>query len=256
LLIAGWHTRISAPEPAMTDRIKYSFVGLIAIVLLAGGLYRFATAPMYSYHLFCTFREIYRVNATIEVDGRRYEAEVVRQTTTSRDWIRNLNSAGCSSTHGTALVFRLADDRVVILRSTICNAGSDALKKTQQINVADYCESIQREKPRSARDRARIPNRRDGYIVARAEHPATWAGFFFGQAMADNTVVNLVSVTASIAYTDASDRIDQIAPNILKSTFTTSLWYDSPEAVITYERRRKYYNSETKKFPFTVSEQK
>jgi hypothetical protein len=71
------------------------------------GLVYASASPQYSFHPLCTYGEIYRLRATVDIDGEAHSAEVVRQTSKSREWIYNLNSAGCEATHGLALSFRL-----------------------------------------------------------------------------------------------------------------------------------------------------
>ena len=102
----------------------------------AVGLLYASTSPQYTFHPLCTYGEIYRLRASVDIDGETYSSEVVRQTSKSRDWIYNLNSAGCGATHGLALSFRLRDNRVVLLRATLCRDGAEALNKARKIDVS------------------------------------------------------------------------------------------------------------------------
>src|SRR4051794_25129626 len=109
----------------MTEHWRtFALIGcaLVGVLILSA-----ATSPKYSFDPFCTYDESYKLDAIIEVDGRTYSSHVVRQTTRSRDWIYNLNQNGCSSSHGTALSFRLPDNRAFLLRATLCRDARQAL---------------------------------------------------------------------------------------------------------------------------------
>jgi len=229
-------------RPATLVLIGCAVIGLFALLA--------ANSPSYSFHPFCTYGEIYKLNATIEVDGQAYSSEVVRQTSKSRDWIYNLNSNGCGATHGTALSFRLPDNRVVLLRATLCRNGAEALKKADTIDVARYCESIHVNRPN------RNPGRyADGYIVNDAEQPAFWSRFWFGApATEGKTVVRMTSVSAQNAREDARDGLEKAAPGLLKASFSYKDLYNRPDEIIPYLRRSASYRPVNGRFLYDVQE--
>ena len=83
-------------------------------------LISYMLSPPYSFHPFCTYDLTYRLRVTLEAEGKQYSSEVVRQQSRSRNWIETMNSGGCPSNTGTALAFRLGDNRLVLLSSNIC----------------------------------------------------------------------------------------------------------------------------------------
>jgi hypothetical protein len=251
LILDAQHSRNH--EHRMTERKTYSFLGLIAFVVIAGATWRVATSPDNSYSLLCKYTEIYRVTATIEVEGAQYKSEVVRQNLTSRDWIRNLNSGGCPETHGTALSFRLKDNRVVLLRSELCHDAIKALEKLPTIKVSEYCAGINRQKTITSRI---APRNRDGFIFDSADAPTVWWRIVLGETKDGVPDIRLVSVTASRAYANAFDDLETVAPGILRSKFVTGgtvEWYTSPNDLIGW-RRRSGYRTANDEWPNTVRE--
>jgi hypothetical protein len=215
---------------------------LLGLSLLAGSAYWVVTAPAYSFNPFCTYGDIYRLDGTIEVDGVEYSSHVVRQTTRSRKWIQAINYAGCKSTHGTALAFRLRDRQLVLIRATICSDALRAMHKAPSVDVTAYCEAIDRNRSRNMRFTELYP---EGFLVDDAERPAFWWPVFFGEPVTEGkTVIGLVSLTARAARGDAWDDLDRTAPGLLESSFDyNGSWHQSPDAIITFERRRPYWQS-------------
>jgi hypothetical protein len=213
-----------------------------------GSLY-VSTSPQYSFHPLCTYGEIYRLRASVDIDGETYASEVVRQTSKSREWIYNLNSAGCGSTHGLALSFRLRDNRVVLLRATLCREGAEALNKARKIDVSRHCEAIHRPK------RAGTSRYADGYIVDDAERPASWSRFTLGTpATEQNTLIRLTEVSAERVRSDPEDDLDSTAPGLLKASFASKEWFNSPDQVIPYLRRSAFYKENNRRFLYEVQE--
>ena len=215
----------------------------------AVGLLYASTSPQYTFHPLCTYGEIYRLRASVDIDGETYSSEVVRQTSKSRDWIYNLNSAGCGATHGLALSFRLRDNRVVLLRATLCRDGAEALNKARKIDVSQHCEAIHR--PR----RAGTSRYADGYIVDDAERPAFWSRFTLGAPATDrSTLIRLTAVSAERVRSDPEDDLDSTAPGLLKASFDHREWFNSPDQLIPYLRRSAFYAQNNRRFLYDVQE--
>jgi hypothetical protein len=177
---------------------------------LAGVAWVF-TSPPNTFNPLCTYDLSYRFSATIEVANKRYSSEVVHQMARPRDWISDLNRAGCGSLHGTALPFRLDDDRVVLLRARVCPAAinaltgvkprergmkkpdySGAMREQRSVNVADHCAGIAQDAISHAYVKVT-----DGFLIDNANAPSQWEGLFLDRATASsNTNVHLVSAKA------------------------------------------------------------
>ena len=173
-----------------------------------------------------------------------------------------MNGNGCKQTYGMAVPFRLADDRVVLLRSRICRGALRALAGSREnfdarnfgramsarktIDLTQHCSGI-------GADLRASPTTADGYLVDNAEHPTRWRGFGLGQPLPDSgEVIRLVAATAQAIDTMPADDLATVAPGVLKATFRYQQWWDSPEAILSYHRR---YDPEKKAFAF-VAEQK
>ena len=234
--------------PSMFDRpatlllIGCAVIGCFSLLI--------ATSPRYSFHPLCTYGEIYRLSATVDIDGQAYSSQVVRQTTKPRGWTQNFNRAGCEATHGTALSFRLRDNRVVLLRATVCRDGTEALKKVGKIDVMRYCEAIHLN--RTNRNPGRYA---DGFIVSDAERPAFWSRFMFGTpATEKKTVIRLTSVEAEKVHADVQDELEKSAPGLLKASFGYTDLYNRPDEIIPYLRRAAFYRQNKNQFLYDVGE--
>src|ERR1700732_4579383 len=112
----------------ISDRRK-RFLFCVAILAIAGAstypIYR--RSPPYTFDPTCTYDLTYRLTATIELGGERYSSEVVHQRSRSRRWVQEMNSGGCQQTYGTALSFRLADHRLILVGSEVCSAALQKL---------------------------------------------------------------------------------------------------------------------------------
>ncbi len=94
--------------------IGLAIVG-VPLYLLYAGVTAYERAPPNSFSPFCTSTLTYRLNVTIETQGRQYSAFVVRQKLRPREWIKTLG--GCYEVLGLALAFRPADNRLVLMAS-------------------------------------------------------------------------------------------------------------------------------------------
>jgi hypothetical protein len=230
---------------------------LAAPWVLAAGMALGATAlvartiPPNTFNPLCTYDLTYRLNATIEVGGRQYTSQVVVQGAHSRDWIARINTAGCRSTYGTALPFRLADDRVVLLRPHLCRAARRALAGTEKdyeagnfrramaerrtVEVTRLCNGIGHD----WRSRIRVA---EGYLIDNAERPRHWRGFGFGHPLPpSDEIIRLVRASAQAADIWPSDPLAEVAPGVLKTHFRYTDWLDSPEAILSSSRRRSLF---------------
>lgn len=208
-----------------------------------------ALFPPYSFHPFCTYNLTYRLQATLEAEGKQYSSEVVYQRSRPRGALSTMFSNSCQSTHGTALAFRLDDSRLVLLPSHICQTAdrtiadrssrtyatdvARAMKQHRRVDVASICTGISRDRDRS------MPYflKYDGFLVDNADKPSQWIGFRFGDVSGPAAQFRLVSAIAEAADISPKDDLDKIAPGILKTEFKYVNWADSPERVISFSRR-------------------
>jgi hypothetical protein len=188
---------------ATTKPIKRAwpaFVLAAAIAALAYALYQFI--PPYTLDPFCTYDVIYRLTATIDVDGQPYSSEVVRQNSFSRKWISMINSAGCQQTYGTALSFRLPDARVVLTSTFICQSAKRELEdsRSNYTQVFERAMAERRQADVAALCSGRIQDvypasQAHGYIVDDADRPTRWQPFRFGEKVAkSDTIIRLVTI--------------------------------------------------------------
>jgi hypothetical protein len=207
--------------------------------------------------LLCTYDIAYRVQATIQVGDETQTAEVIFRETSSSRWIAQMNSAGCLPTHGTAIAYRLADNRVVLVESRICteakrafadprslysnSPGPDYLVATQkqvEIDLGKFCVGLG-----GNRNRGGANTTWDGYLIDDADRPTRWEGFRFGQPTTDSkTSIQLVSAKAQAMNVRPTDNLDRVAPGVLQATFqyredVGEGWSHSPERLISRARR-------------------
>src|SRR5258708_5489202 len=177
---------------------KGELYGIVVFVALCGIIFTiFERAPPYTFHLFCTYDLTYRLNVTIQAAAEQYSSEVVRQLSRSQDWASGFNDSGCQQTYGTAVSFRLRDDRLVLASSRMCiNAhhppGNTPTRPTSAEGgegdyvSSEFCVSVALGKrapltnrtvgslprcaAREARPRAPFCRRFDGLPSARARH--------------------------------------------------------------------------------------
>ena len=137
---------------------------LVGSLLLFGigayslGFAIYERAPPYTFGPFCTYDLTYGLNITIEVDGKRYSSSAVNQLSRSRKWIAEINS--CPQAYGTAVAFRLANNRLVLLSSFICQEGiaafddthggqypgkfANAMKERRKVELTSLCFGVPR----------------------------------------------------------------------------------------------------------------
>jgi hypothetical protein len=224
--------------------------GLISVLAaaLAGTFVVYKRAPSNTFNPFCTYDLAYRLNVTIDADGQQYSSEVVRQLSRSRRWIRGeLMGAGCLPTVGTTLSFRLANNRVVLMSSLICQKARQAfddtpygyeypgdfgraMRKHRKVDVTSFCDGLHRPNPPPYEEY-------DGYIVEDADKPVRWRGFKFFTDPEDH--IRIVSAFAEATDKAPADELVRVAPALLKTKFNHDNWSLSPEPLIPFSRR--YY---------------
>jgi hypothetical protein len=224
----------------------FGWSALLCGVLLTS----YAFSSPYAFHPFCTYDLTYRLQATLEAAGKQYSSEVVRQRSRPRDWIAGLFSSDCKPTLGTALAFRLEDNRIVLLSSSICQGAERkfadrskrsyaddavrAMKEHRKVDVASLCTGIMRERGRSKTTVLKY----DGFLVDNADKPTGWSGFRLDAAAASSDAqFRIVTATAEAADISPKDDLDTIAPGILKTNFKYREWSDSPERILSFSRR-------------------
>lgn len=241
-------------------------IGWIGIVAVAYAVLFviYKRTPPYTFNPFCTYDLTYRLNVTIEADGQQYSSEVVRQLSRSRRWISEMN-AGCQQTRGTALSFRLANNRLVLIGSWICPKGQlafddtlygykypgnfvQAMRENRRVDLTSLCVSLHRDRPPSVFSYFGY----DAFIIDDADNPTRWKGLNFDSA-SSNPEDHLRIVSAFAEATDISpeDELDRIAPAVLKTDFKYGgNWSLSPETILPFARR--YYPD--KKFTYTADQ--
>ena len=220
---------------------------------------RYERAPPNSFSPFCTFTLTYRLNVTIETEGRQYSAFVVKQKLRPRQWIAQLG--GCHEVLGLALAFRLADNRVVLMNSNLCpkawayfegndlryRTGIDldaAMRERRKIDVTPYCKGINEDRLRKIRGVVI-----GGFVVDNADHPARWKSLVFDENN-EARDIRIVSAVAEKVGGWPEDQLATVAPAILKTEFQYRNWSESPETLIDYMRRYRPEN----KFTYTAEE--
>jgi hypothetical protein len=238
--------------------IGLTIVG-VPLYLLYAGVTAYERAPPNSFSPFCTSTLTYRLNVTIETEGKQYSAFVVRQKLRPREWIKTLG--GCYEVLGLALAFRLADNRLVLMNSYLCPKASDffegkdllyafgidvaaAMRERHKIDVMPYCRGINEDKLRKPRGFVI-----GGFVVDNADHPARWKSLVFDENDEAGDI-RIVSAVAEKVGGWPEDQLATVAPAILKTEFKYTNWSNSPETLIDFSRRYRPDN----KFTYTAEE--
>jgi hypothetical protein len=216
-------------------------------------------SPPNTFNPFCTYRLAYRLNVSLEIGGKQYASEVVRQLSQSRQWISTMNS-GCRQGLGMAMPFRLEDNRLVLISSYICPKALHALADTgkeyrsddfvqamrehRKVDVTSLCVGVSRNRP------APYSESYSGFIIDDADHPKRWRGFNFESANMKE-LIRIDSAVAEAIDIAPEDQLDKVAPEVLKTTFTYDNWSASPETLLPLFRR--YLPS--KQFTYTAEQE-
>ncbi len=215
--------------------------------------WRVSQSPPNSYDLFCTYDLIYRLDATIEVDGRIYSSTVTHQRAHSRRWIAMMNQSGCIPTHGTALVFRLDDGRVFLGRVHLCRDATNKLGRISPQQIArfeeDFTRAMQQERDVDvmmhcrgigyAKNGRPRPMDFDGFMIDNADNPTSFVGVHFDERPAAlRSTVRLVSATAQAMIAHPADLFNALAPELLAAEFR-GVGPSPGASMLTYWRRPK-----------------
>jgi hypothetical protein len=217
-------SRNSKPESTKPEATGSGLTwrSVAALGLLLSGFWIWLS-PDNSFHPTCTYTVNARVSADVEVSGQKLSSEVVYQNSRSRKWIAVMNSAGCSQKYGNALVYRLANDSLLIVSARLCNAATREVARSGHVNVMSACTGRQ-----AKQDAA--------FIVDSATRPSTWRPAFNGVDF------QITRMTAISTWANPSDDIASVAPKLLLSKFeygqpVSIQWGKSPEVLIDYWRR-------------------
>jgi hypothetical protein len=202
--------------------------------------------PPYSFHPFCTYDLTYRLHVTLEAEGKQYSSEVVRQKSRSRHWIAAMGDAGCMADKGTALAFRLGDNRLVLLSSNICleaerkiadyyvEDAARAMREHRKVEVTSHCAGISRSQGRSLGSDASF----DDFLIDNADKPTRWRGFKFDNTSSSSQPqLRIVTAVAEAADISPKDNLDKVAPEIFKTQFKHPNMPYGPEPWLPYSRR-------------------
>ena len=210
---------------------RLTIIGSIPLLLVAAGFLIFFL-PQYTFHPMCTYRSLSKIDSKISVGGKKYSASVVYQNSLSRSGFSSINSSGCKQTHGTALVFRLQNDSVIIVPPVVCRQARKILSSKGETDLLTACASV-------------YSKNKNIFAINSAKQPKSWRYV----TSADD--FEFVDMTATSTWKYPKDDIDNIAPNILKSRYEGGRsWSQSPERALSFKRR---YNP-TKSFKFEVKE--
>lgn len=209
-------------ETSSSAARRLSWRSLVVPGLILFGIWIWVSPPN-SFHPTCTYSVNATVSADVEVGGEKLSSTVVHQNSHSRGWISLMNSAGCQQRYGDALVYRLANDSVLIVAAKLCYAAQKEVAASGHVDVLRACTGKQ-----ARQDRA--------YIVDTADRPETW------RPATNGVDFRILSMTATSTRRHPTDEIETIAPNLLKSYFHHDRgrgidWGKTPETVIDYARR-------------------
>jgi hypothetical protein len=208
------HQTVSKPPGR---RSVWYGVSALAVMGAALTIWR---SPPYSFHPMCTYTVNAVISADVDIAGQKLTSSVVYQNSHSRGWIAGLNSAGCQQTEGTALVFKLANDNLLIVPSRLCRKAEQALESSGQVDVLGVCTQKQ-----AHQDAA--------FMVDSATRPTKWF------KVRNGSNFRITKMTAVSTWSNPADDIATLAPQLLKSTFKydRQQWSQSPEKVISFHRR-------------------
>ena len=215
------NAKLPGENPGSTGR-RPPWGSLIVAGLVLFGLWIWISPPN-SFHPTCTYTVNAQVTAEVEISGERLSSTVVHQNSRSRRWISIMNSAGCKQRYGNALVYRLANDSVLILPARLCYAAEKEFVASGHVDILRAC----------AGDQARQDH---AFIVDSASRPERW------RTASNGVSYRIVSMTATSTWRHPTDDIASIAPNLLGAYFERDpgrgiTWGKTPETVIDYSRR-------------------
>jgi hypothetical protein len=229
--------------PPMSNQLRKWLLGIFALAVV-GGLVTvsYKRAPRNTFNLFCAYHFAYRLNVTIEIDGKRYHSQAMEQVLKPRDWSRGFGGS-CRESLGSVIAFRPEDNRLVLMGAGICPKALEAFGGTYYHNPRDNFVPAMSERRKVdlfspcmgiGRDRRPALPREfvgyDGFVVDNADEPTRWRGFNFdGNNVAGD--IRIVSAVAEADNAPPEDGLEKIAPEILKTDFEYTNWSRSPEVI-------------------------
>ena len=238
----------------MSRRSK-QWVWLICAGAIAAAAVAYARdQPRFSFNPFCGVRFAYRLDVTIEVEGKQYASAA----TSELQYNRISTGGSCFQSVGSVLPFRLSDNRLVVVKSHLCPeaikafgggrvaepwdhpspadaAFVAAMKQHKKVDVASVCIGIRRDRSRSDEERYY-----DGYFLDSADNPGKWRGFNFDHnprldGISESARPRIVSALAEAINRPPEDLLETVAPATLKTEFEGD-WSKSPASMF-HDRR-------------------
>lgn len=210
------HPPEDKPAPLRRQRL-WRTLGTLGLILVSLAVWR---SPTYSFHPTCTYTINAHVSADVEIGGQKLSSTVIYQNARSRPWIAMINSAGCKQLYGNALTYRLQNDSILIIPARICHKGEKLLAKSGRIDILSACTGKQAHQD-------------SAFMVDSASQPRKW------YSVTNGIDFRIDSMTATSTWSNPTDDIASIAPNLLKSDFKylRNQWSRSPEKIISFQRR-------------------
>jgi hypothetical protein len=216
-----------------------------SVAACAAAVIFYERSPPNTFNPLCTYNLAYRLTVTLEIGGKQYTSEAVNQLTRPAHWVGGINGRGCPQLRGTALSFRLADNRLILLTTWICNTAfstfgtidrdgdgvgyREAMRVHRKVNIAAKCVGIRRSYTYNAGGPF------DGFLINDADKPATWRGFFFHKSnvatLNADEDVRIISAVAEADDVAPEDQLDTVAPAVLKTRFLSPI-SDTPDYLL------------------------
>jgi hypothetical protein len=248
-----WSRHFIAEADTMSRRSKL-WVWLICAGAIAAAAVAYARdQPRFSLNPFCGVRFAYRLDVTIEVEGKQYVSAATNELQYNR-----INTGGsCFQSIGSVLPFRLNDNRLVVVKAYLCQEAKKAfggghiepwdhpsladaafiaaMKQHKKVDLASVCVGIRRDRSRSGEARYY-----DGYFLDSADNPRKWRGFSFDHNpglddMSESEKPRIVSAVAEAINRPPEDLLETVAPATLKTAFEGD-WSKSPASMF-HDRR-------------------
>jgi len=219
-------------------RRKRRLSGILGLVVFCFGIAIVSVAsPVTGFDPLCSTLYQYEGQATIQYKGNEYSSAAIRKVRTSRDWIRNLNSDGCSDNIGTAFVFKTNQNQVLTMKTSICLNAKSGLSDGKDVDVKALC--MQTQKPSYGVSAS-------GYLFPNASSPTSWAPFWFDHVQLaesqeqPNVKVKLVRWLVKKSNAEPFDELGEKAPALLRVKFHGTKKYTNPHSTVGFQRQRPF----------------
>lgn|ERR1700676_4037552 len=232
------------PAPVSNPMKGWVIWGGALTVALGLMIIIFERAPPHTFDPFCTYDLTYRLNVVIEADGRQYSSKAVRQIVRERRWVRGLFYNSCTPANGSTVSFRLADNRLVLIGSGICQKAelaladrnayfvapefADAMREHRKVDLISFCAGVRRDKPPAFKLVGY-----DGFILDNADSPKQWTGFEFDSTSScSEQHLRIVEAVAEAADISPEDELENLAPAVLYTNFQHDSRSLGPETIL------------------------